>query len=381
MSADAARRTALAAQGFAQPRPTGRIDRRHLRRVFDQIGVVQIDSVNVLVRSHELPLFARLGPYPRTLIPDAVAAGELFEYWAHMASILPTAHLPLWRWRMERHRSGEVAWALPTQQAPRPRRGARPGARPRPADRRRHRGPRPQQGVVVGLGRQQGGARGAVRRRRHRRHPASERLRPPLRPPRAHRPRRLSSPSRRRTRPTARRQLLLLAARSLGVGTVDRSRRLLPTQADDVQAGRRRPRRRRPAGAGGGRRLAPPRRAPSRCRRTEARRGPGPAQPVRLVGVVPRTNRADVPLRVPHRDLHPGAEADLRLLRAPVPARRPARRAGRPEGRPRRRACCGCRRPGSRTTSTRRRSAATSPSTSGRSWQRWPGGSGWARSG
>ena len=94
LSADAARRTALAAQGFAQPRPTGRIDRRHLRRVFDQIGLVQIDSVNVLVRSHELPLFARLGPYQRTLIPDAVAAGELFEYWAHMASILPTAHLP-----------------------------------------------------------------------------------------------------------------------------------------------------------------------------------------------------------------------------------------------------------------------------------------------
>ena len=60
--------------------------RQHLRRVFDDIGLIQIDSVNVLVRSQELPLFARLGAHPRTLIPDAVAAGELFEYWAHVAS-------------------------------------------------------------------------------------------------------------------------------------------------------------------------------------------------------------------------------------------------------------------------------------------------------
>src|SRR6478735_2129755 len=102
MSADAARRTALAAQGFAQPRPTGRIDRRHLRRVFDQIGVLQIDSVNVLVRSHELPLFSRLGPYPRAALTDlAEHKRELFEYWGHMASFVPVRFHPLLRWRME----------------------------------------------------------------------------------------------------------------------------------------------------------------------------------------------------------------------------------------------------------------------------------------
>lgn len=97
-----ARRFALAAQGFTRPRPTGRVDRRHLRRAFDDMGVVQIDSVNVLVRSQELPLFARLGPHPRSLIDDATTDGELFEYWVHEACHVPTAHHHLHRWHMQR---------------------------------------------------------------------------------------------------------------------------------------------------------------------------------------------------------------------------------------------------------------------------------------
>ena len=108
ISIASARRIALSAQGFSTSRPTGRVDRRHLRRVIDSVGLIQIDSVNVLVRSQEMPLFSRLGNHPRTLIPDATAAGELFEYWCHEASHLPVDMHPLVRWRMEEARNGSM---------------------------------------------------------------------------------------------------------------------------------------------------------------------------------------------------------------------------------------------------------------------------------
>ena len=98
-----ARRLALGAQGFNDPRPTGRVDRRHLRRVVDRMGLIQIDSVNVLVRSQELPLFARLGPHPRTLIDDATRHGDLFEFWVHEACHVPIELHPLQRWAMRDH--------------------------------------------------------------------------------------------------------------------------------------------------------------------------------------------------------------------------------------------------------------------------------------
>lgn len=84
------------------------MDRRHLRRILDTVGVIQIDSVNVVVRSQELPLFSRLGDHPRTLIPDATADGEVFEYWCHAASHVPADMHPLLRWRMERAKKGEM---------------------------------------------------------------------------------------------------------------------------------------------------------------------------------------------------------------------------------------------------------------------------------
>ncbi len=100
-----ARRIAIAAQGLAEPRPTGPIDRRHLRAVLARIALLQIDSVSVLARAHYLPLFSRLGGYPREML-DAAAWGPrpraLFEYWAHEASLLPLRLQPLLRWRMDR---------------------------------------------------------------------------------------------------------------------------------------------------------------------------------------------------------------------------------------------------------------------------------------
>lgn len=103
ISRSQARRIALHAQGFGNKRPAGRVDRRHLRKVLDHIGLIQIDSVNVLVRSQELPLFARLGPHPRSLIPDATASGELFEYWVHEACHVPVEQRPLYAWMMTSH--------------------------------------------------------------------------------------------------------------------------------------------------------------------------------------------------------------------------------------------------------------------------------------
>jgi uncharacterized protein YcaQ len=102
LNQDQARRFALAAQGFTRTRPSGRIDVRHFRRVLETIGLLQLDTVNVLVRAHYLPLFSRLGAYDREALDRWTSgSGELFEYWGHAASLMPTALYPQWRWKME----------------------------------------------------------------------------------------------------------------------------------------------------------------------------------------------------------------------------------------------------------------------------------------
>jgi uncharacterized protein YcaQ len=120
LSAEQARRLALAAQGFGRPRPSGRIDARRLRRAIDDVGLLQLDSVNVFLRSHYMPLFSRLGSYPVQAL-DRLAWHEdgkgetrrarrrdLFEYWGHEASLLPVDLQPLLRWRMAR--ADSLAW-------------------------------------------------------------------------------------------------------------------------------------------------------------------------------------------------------------------------------------------------------------------------------
>ncbi|EFC82498.1 winged helix-turn-helix domain-containing protein [Parafrankia sp. EUN1f] len=111
LSAAQARRLALAVQGFGRPRPVALPGRRHLRGLLDRVGLLQIDSVNVLARSHYLPGWSRLGPYSRAALDDYVhRERRAFEYWAHEASVVPVAWQPLLRWRAEAALAGEGMW-------------------------------------------------------------------------------------------------------------------------------------------------------------------------------------------------------------------------------------------------------------------------------
>lgn len=114
LSLKLARRIAIAAQGFdlagLERREHHAGERRHLKRMAEGLGVIQIDSVNVLARAHTLPGFSRLGRYAVADLDALAYSGRrraLFEYWGHEASYLPVALQPLFRWRMERARRGE----------------------------------------------------------------------------------------------------------------------------------------------------------------------------------------------------------------------------------------------------------------------------------
>jgi uncharacterized protein len=111
-SLEEARRTVLYAQGFGD-RSSGRLTHRHLHAVSRRIGMLQMDSVNVLMRAHYLPIFSRLGPYPIKLLDEVSYSKKrrrLFEYWGHEACLLPLEHFPLLRWRMERARNYVGLW-------------------------------------------------------------------------------------------------------------------------------------------------------------------------------------------------------------------------------------------------------------------------------
>ena len=112
LTADAARRTAVAAQGFGEAKPAGAVTRAHLRRLVQRIQVLQLDSVSVAVRAHYAPVFSRLGPYDREVLDRAAWSHSarsprlLVEYWAHEAALMAVEDWPLLRWRMREYALG-----------------------------------------------------------------------------------------------------------------------------------------------------------------------------------------------------------------------------------------------------------------------------------
>jgi uncharacterized protein YcaQ len=106
LSLPEARRLALASQGFRPKPATPSV--KHLRGLAARLHAFQIDSVNVLVRAHYLPAFARLGPDPMEALDTlAYRKRELFEYWGHAACLMPIAMYPLLRYRMHAEEAQE----------------------------------------------------------------------------------------------------------------------------------------------------------------------------------------------------------------------------------------------------------------------------------
>jgi uncharacterized protein YcaQ len=111
LTSDQARLLALAAQGLAAPAPAAPAGPARLRTTLERLGAIQIDSINVVARSHELVLAARVGPHDRTAFDRLVYGRRAgFEYWGHAASFLPIDRFRLCLPRMRRLAETSRGW-------------------------------------------------------------------------------------------------------------------------------------------------------------------------------------------------------------------------------------------------------------------------------
>ena len=345
LSRTQARRVALVAQGFRDPRhtvPTMRTFNRTLSRT----AVLQIDSVNVLQRAHYMPLFSRMGPYDTDLLRRASEQRprRIVEYWAHVAAFMPVELWPHMRHRMRafearghdweaiRHKP-ELVDSLLAEVADR---GA---STPRDLDdglprKKEHWGWNWSETKKVMEYLFASGQLAVAGRNQHfeRVYDLPERVIPPEH---------LNAPE--PTVEEASVELLRRAAVAHGVGTeLDlrdyfrmRPELTKPALATLVESGELLPVR-----VEGWGRQAYLHRDAALPRRVHARALLSPVRPARLGA---RTHRAALRLPLPHRDLRARAEAGARLLRAALPARRPDRGPRRPQGGPQGRRAAGAR--------------------------------------
>ncbi len=106
-----ARRIALGAQGFCDPAPKSHAIRTHFKRALSRMAILQLDSVQYVCRSHYLPMFSRLGAYDTTRLDDfTYRSDRVLEVWSHEASLVPMGHEPLMRWRQQQASQGIGVW-------------------------------------------------------------------------------------------------------------------------------------------------------------------------------------------------------------------------------------------------------------------------------
>ena len=383
----AARRAALAAQGFADARPPGPPTRRHLARLLSRIRLLQLDSVNVAVRAHYMPVFSRLGP----VRPGAGGRRRLDTLGApapDAGGVLGARGQPAAGRRLAAAAVGRQARGLVAALRGARRPGA--GAGRRAAGRGQGAGPGGCRDAGDGAGSGHGAAEGRhvvgalghqadlrvpVRHRRAH-HRGAGALPAALRPARA-------GPAPRGPRGAPGGPRGVGAGAGAARGRRPRRRdgagpaRLLPPRAGAVAAGRRRAARGRRAGAGRRPRLAPSGVPAARHADPAARHGPGAALAVRPADLGARPHRADLRVPLPHRDLRARAASASTATTSSRSCSTTPWSPGSTSRRTGRRACSACRAPSPRRRSTSRGSSPSWPPPCAR-WRRGRGSTAWS---